>query len=258
MKIYRLYILVFAFFIFGCTSKSDRKYIFYSGPAFFSGFTLELDESNSEILVSIPANYFVSDSISKTYFKFLDSIEFKKIKPFVPQDSKLKFNLREDQFENLKANLKSLSEIHLSKKDMIPPTDGITIMLKTKSKNDSIEKVFYSPSKESNQGKIITEIYSQLEQISSKDYLFENAIENSQRYFSDRILKLKSTNPLYVKILTEDCGDLETEINKLPKSEKIYLDITNMRSYRDDCLEKVIRKKYAKICIVGNEAFYDE
>jgi len=75
----------------------------------------------------------------------------------------------------------------------------------------------------------------------------EDAIENSQRYFNDDIYIVKSIAPLYVKFLDTHCDDIENEIGKLPYSKTIFVDLTNYSKDKNECLEKILRKKYSKI-----------
>ena len=130
----------------------------------------------------------------------------------------------------------------------MPPEDGITICLERKSAKDKISKsIFYSPNETTELGKIITNIYSTTSSIYNENTKVEDAIQNSQRYFNDPILVVKSTNPLYVKFLDDNCDRLENEIGKLPFSKTIFVDLTNFHKDKDECLEKIIRKKYSKI-----------
>lgn len=253
----RILLLLSFLTVIGCSRGKSEKYIFYSNPSFFRGFTLELDETKEEISIYVPADFFVSDTISKINFRVLDSIEFEGIKKLLPQDSKFKYQLSPGDFSAIQNNLQLLSQIKLDEKDMIPPTDGITIAIEKYTNSNKVVNVFYSPRKDSKQGKIISAVYSQLEIIATENNLVENAVENSRRYFEDVVIEIKSTDPLYVKVLEEDCEELETQLKKLPEAKKIYLDITNLRSFRDNCLEAIFRKKYSKICLIGNEAFYD-
>lgn len=251
-------LLLFSFLIaIGCSKQASEKYVFHSNPSFFRGFTLELDKTTEEISISVPANFFVSDTISKTNFRVIDSTEFEGIKKFLPQDSKFEYQLSKNDFSTLQNNLELLSQVKLSKEDMMPSTDGITIAVEKYIESKKSLNVFYSPRKDSKQGQIITDIYSQLVKIATNNSLVENAIENSQRYYGDKGIKIKSTNPLYIKVLEEDCEELDKQIERLPAANKIYLDITNLRSFRDNCLELTLRKKYSKICLIGNEMFYE-
>ena len=109
------------------------------------------------------------------------------------------------------------------------------------------KKIFYSPNKSSEEGKLIIKTYDIVAQLFKDQTKLEDAIENSQRYFTNKNFILKSTNPLYIKVLNDDCDELEIEINKLPQAKKIFVDLTNFHKDKDECLEKIIRKKYSKI-----------
>jgi len=253
MKRHFLFLLLPVFL--ACNSSSIEKYTFHSNPAFFGGFKMTMDSDNNEIEIALPSDFFVSDTISSTNFRVLDSIEYEQIKHFVPQDIKFKFPLTQRNFEKLKHNLELLTQINVKQ---FPPNDGITIAVEKLKNGKHSNHIFYSPDENSQQGKLIVDIYAQLEKICLKNNAIEDALENSQRHFINKIIKVKSTNPLYVKILEEDCDALEVEIAKLPKMEKIYLDVTNTRNFRDNCLEKLFRNKYSKIAIVSRSDFFED
>jgi ubiquitin len=193
----------------------------------------------------MPYEYSLADSISPKTWKFIDSIDLATIQKFLPKESKFEAKPTKVQFEEFKNYLQKLSKME---SDRMPPCDGITICLETKSfKNKTSKKIFYSPNDLTEEGKLITKIYNIASSIFKENTKVEDAIENSQRYFNDVILKVKLTNPLYVKFLDDDCGKLENEIAKLPVSKTIFVDLTNFHKDKDECLEKIIRKKYSKI-----------
>lgn len=235
-------------FLFGCTPKKDlsqKQFVFYSSPSFYGGFKVELDNKQNKIITSIPYEYSLADSISSKTWKFMDSTDLASIEKFLPKESKFEIKPTKIQFEKLKKCFEELSQI---KADTIPPCDGIGIYLETKSsKNEVSKNVFYSPSAFSKQGLLIAEIYNVTESIFKENSQIEYAIENSRRYFSRPVLKVKSTTPLYVKFLDDDLEKLETEVSRLPASKIIFADLTNFHKDKDDILEKVIRKKYSKI-----------
>lgn len=241
-------IIIFINVLFGCSSKEDseaKRFIFYSYPSFYSGLKVELNNNTKKVTVSIPYEYSLADSISPKTWKFIDSTDLASIQKFLPKESKFETKPTELQFEELKNELQKLSKIE---SDKMSPEDGITICLETKSVKNKISKnIFYSPNELTELGKTITNIYSITSDIYYENTKVEDAIENSQRYFNDPILVVKSANPLYVKFLDDDCDKLEYEIGKLPFSKTIFVDLTNFHKDKDECLEKIIRKKYSKI-----------
>ncbi|WP_318640220.1 hypothetical protein [Flavobacterium ardleyense] len=50
-----------------------------------------------------------------------------------------------------------------------------------------------------------------------------------------------------MKFLDSHCDNIENEIGKLPYSKTIFVDLTNYRKDKNECLEKTLRKKYSKI-----------
>lgn len=245
----RFIILIVLFnVIFGCSSNENsdtQQYIFYSYPSFYYGFKIELDNNAKKVSVLIPYEYSLADSISPKTWKFIDSTDLASIKKFLPKESKFETKPTALQFENLKNELQKLSKVESHK---MPPEDGIAIFLETKSIKNKISKSkFYSPHETSQLGRTITNIYNITSSIYKDNTKIEDAIENSQRYFNAPTLVVKSTNPLYVKFLDDDCDILENEIGKLPFSKTIFVDLTNFHKDKDKCLEKIIRKKYSKI-----------
>lgn len=240
-------IILFLSTIIGCSDKQKSEtenIIFYSSPSFYSGFKIELNNAK-EIIASIPYEYGLADSISRTNWRFMDSSDLKSIKHFLPKEIKYTVKPEYSKFKEVENILQKLSKF---KNDKFPPEDGITICLETKiNKKLMTKKIFYSPNKSSEEGKLIIKTYDIVAQLFKDQTKLEDAIENSQRYFTNKNFILKSTNPLYIKVLNDDCDELEIEINKLPQAKKIFVDLTNFHKDKDECLEKIIRKKYSKI-----------
>jgi hypothetical protein len=254
----KLILLLSTCFLISCASKENseqKTYTFYSSPSFYGGFKIELDNETKTVIASLPYEYSLADSISPKTWKFIDSTDLASIKKFLPKESKFEIKPEESKFENLKKCFQELAQI---KADTMPPCDGIGIYLESKSSKNTIsKKVFYSPSELSKQGKLVINIYNITESIFKENSQLEYAIENSQRYFTRPVLKVKSNNPLYVKFLDDDSEKLEAEISKLPASKIIFVDLTNFHKNKDDYLEKAIRRKYSKIkWILRNDENY--
>lgn len=262
MILYRIIIISLVLILYSCESKnSTEKYFFYSSPSFHDGFNIELDIKNKKVFASENYRYFFADSVSPTLFKFIDSLDAKSVKNYLPKASKISADINDRQFEKLKDNLNKLLDYKLSEREKFPPNDGITIFVEDSLDNKNERKnTFYTPSKDSKQGKIITETYSLLLEIFKNKTVVEEGIENSERYFDDKLIKVKSKNPLYVKVLEnrdEGCETLDKEIEKLPPAKKIFLDLTNFAGDRK-CIEKVFRKKYSKIKWISKNSFFEK
>jgi len=244
--------LIFIFLLFSTViscSKEEKseteKITFISSPSFYSGFKIELDNKSKKIIASIPYEYSLADSISKNTWKFIDSTDLASIKDFLPKEIKFEAKTPNSNFKELEIILQKLSKL---KADKFPPEDGINIYLETENAQKiKSKKIFYSPNKNSDEGKLIIKTYEIIANIFKDETKLEDAIENSQRYFSEEILVIKSTNPLYVKFLDTHCDNIENEIGKLPYSKTIFVDLTNYRKDKNECLEKTLRKKYSKI-----------
>ncbi|MWB92822.1 hypothetical protein GON26_00435 [Flavobacterium sp. GA093] len=262
MKQYQAILISLVLILCSCESKNaTEKYFFYSSPSFHGGFDIELDVKNKKVYATENYRYFFADSVSPTLFRFIDSLDAESVKNYLPKASKISADINDVQFEKLKNNLNKLLDYKLSENEKFPPNDGITIFVKDSLENKNIRRnTFYSPSKDSKQGKIITETYSLLLEIFKNKTVIEEGIENSERYFDDKLIKVKSKNPLYIKVLDnsdEDCEELEKEIKKLPPARKIFLDLTNFSGDRK-CIEKVFRKKYSQIKWISKDSFFEE
>ena len=244
----KICIVLLTFILISCSNKEKNeieKFTFYSGPSFYRGFKIELDNKTKKVTGSIPYEFSLADSISKNTWKFIDSTDLVSIEKNLPKDIKFTAEIEKSQFIELKNILQELNKLEANK---LPPNDGISIYIETEnSQKIKSEKVFYSPNKNSEEGKLIIKSYELFAKIFKDQTLLEDAIENSQRYFNDEFLIVKSTKPLYVKFLDDNCSELESKINNLPKAEKIFVDLTNFSKDKNECLEKIIRKKYSKI-----------
>jgi hypothetical protein len=239
------FIFIF-FFIFTIISCSDKKksesenIIFSSSPSFYSGFKIELDNNSKKIIASIPYEYSLADSISPKTWKFMDSTDLASIRAFLPKEIKFETKPEDAEFKELEHILQKLSKLNANE---LRPEDGINIYLETKNS----KKLFYSPNRNSEKRKLIIKAYDVIAKLFKDQTKLEDAIENSQRYFNDQIFIVKSTKPLYVKFLNDNCAELENEINKLPLAKTIFVDLTNFNKDKNECLEKIIRKRYSKI-----------
>ncbi|WP_318640210.1 hypothetical protein [Flavobacterium ardleyense] len=242
------FIILLLFIIISCADKKKfetEKIIFISSPSFYNSFKIELDNKSKKIIASIPYEYSLADSISKNTWKFIDSTDLESIRKFLPKEIKFEVKPEYSKFQELESILVRLSKLRTSE---FPPEDGINIYLETEnSQKIKSKKVFYSPNEKSEEGKLIIKTYEIIAKIFKDETKLEDAIENSQRYFNDEIYIVKSTKPLYVKFLDSHCDNIENEIGKLPYSKTIFVDLTNYRKDKNECLEKTLRKKYSKI-----------
>ena len=243
----KIILILLTCLFFNCSKENSeiKQFTFYSSPSFYGGFKIELDNKEKKVITSLPYEYSLADSISPKTWKFIDSTDLASIQKFLPKESKFEIKPKSSQFEELRRYFQELSEITA---DTLPPCDGIGIYLETKySKNKISKKTFYSPNQSSKQGQLIIKIYGITESIFNENSQLEYAIENSQRYFTRPILKVKSIKPLYVKFFDDDSEKLTEEISKLPASKTIFVDLTNFHKDKNEYLEKAIRRKYSKI-----------
>lgn len=244
--------------LFCCSREKKlepKQFTFYSSPSFYGGFKIELDNDTKKVVASLPYEYSLADSISPKTWKFIDSTDLASIQKFLPKESRFEIKPSKIEFEELEKCLSDLSQINVNN---IPPCDGIGIYLETKTiENKTNKNDYYSPNESSKQGQLIVKIYNLLEKIFKDNSQLEYAIENSQRYFSHPILKIKSVNQLYVKFLDDDSDKLDAAISNLPASKTIFVDLTNFHKDKNELLEKSIRKKFSKIkWIVRNDENY--
>ena len=243
-----VFIILLLFIIISCADKKESEtenIIFNSSPSFYSGFKIELDNKSKKIIASIPYEYSLADFISKNTCKFIDSTDLESVRKFLPKEIKFEVKPEYSKFHELESILVKLSKLKTAE---FPPEDGINIYLETEnSQKIKSKKVFYSPNKNSEEGKLIIKTYEIIAKIFKDETKLEDAIENSQRYLSDEIYIVKSTKPLYVKFLESHCENIENEIGKLPYSKTIFVDLTNYGKDKNECLEKTLRKKYSKI-----------
>ena len=238
-----IFIFLFSLAIISCSDKKKsetEKIIFYSSPSFYKGFKIELNNNSKKIIASIPYEYALADSISPKTWRFIDSTDLESIRAFLPKEIKFEIKPEYSEFKELENILVELSKL---KANEVAPEDGINISLEIKN----LKKTFYSPTRDSQKRNLIIKIYKIISKLFKDETKLEDAIENSQRYFSDQIFIVKSTKPLYVKFLNDDCSNLENEINKLPAAKTIFVDLTNFNKNKNDCLEEIIRKRYSKI-----------
>jgi hypothetical protein len=147
------FILILINLFSSCSSKEDSElggFVLYSYPSFYRGFKIEVNNNTKKVTVLIPYEYSLADSISAKTWKFIDSTDLASIKKLLPKDNKFETKPTELEFEKLKNELQKLSKI---KSHKIPPEDGITIYLETKSTKNKISKsIFYSPNELSDSG----------------------------------------------------------------------------------------------------------
>lgn len=128
--------------------------------------------------------------------------------------------------------------------------DGITIIYK--HNNETINKTgrFWTPSQYSHVGNACVNILKILEQ--SQSGIIEKTAEKIKLYFDDDdelIFKIISNDPLYIKILKEPSeSKIKRFIRTLPKTDNIFIDLTNYRLYSEkidvSLIENEFKKKY--------------
>lgn len=220
-------------------------YIFYSYPAFYSGFEFKMNVKLKKITAYIDYDYSLADSISKNTWNFIDSTDIKSIEKFLPKPLTFVAQFDKTLFTELESTLYKLSQF---KTDKFPPEDGIYISIETEnSKNVKLKKEFYTLQQNSEQQKLVLKTYEVIAKIFFNQTKLEDAIENSHRYFTNTFFIVKSKKPLYIKFLSDNCRVLESSIFDFPDEEKIFVDLTNYSGNKNDCLERIIRKKYSKV-----------
>ena len=100
----------------------------------------------------------------------MDSTDLKSIRPYLPKDIQFDTQPTEVEFTELQNIFKKLSKLE---SNQAPPYDGITIYLETKNS----KKLFFSPNKNSAEGKLIIKTYELLGKLFEDQTKLEDAIE---------------------------------------------------------------------------------
>lgn len=209
-------------------------------PAFDQSLEIKIDCEKREIKLNKTADIFVADSLSTNSFTIIDSTRYKKIRNLVPKGISETRKLTDLQFERVSVFLNKFGNCS-GKETPIGP-DGTTMYVSLTSKGLKINECKYwlgGGSKE------MLDLFLVLEEAFEENSILVDAVELTSRSIFYRILKVKSKNPLYVKLLRspEECFELQTIIDTMPNAKEIFIDMTNYRGKDLSCITKMFRKK---------------
>lgn len=258
-----LFYFTICLFLGSCNDKLEQKIIVDTQnvnkatitilPAFHESLHIDIDYAKKEIKLNKGNMTFVADSLDNETFEMIDSVRFEKIKNLVPKGVSETKKLTDKQFQSLNVIIQKLGSCNETEEDEIG-LDGTTIYV-TKMSNGGKEKTCrYWPG---TGNKDFIALFSLLEEIYIDNSILLDAIENNFRYISNRTIKVVSTEPLYIKLLSFrcECNEFMGIIDTLPKADEIYLDMTNYHGDDIECIPQIIRRKYKHIRWIINDPF---
>lgn len=269
MKHYFFQILLLIVFV-SCESKLELKPViekhknsvvntnnFKSGsisiyPSFDQRLQIEIDFEKHEIKLNKSADVFVADSLSSDSFTIIDSNRYKKIKYFLPKGISETKKLNDLQFQKVNEFLAKFGNCSGIESEIGP--DGTTMFVSLTSKDLKTNKCQYWLG---GGGPELLDLFLLLEEVYDENSTLVDAIEMTSRSLSYRVLKVKSTNPLYIKLLRSprECFELSQIVDSLPKAKEIFVDMTNYHGQDLSCITVALRKKYKHIRWIVNEPF---
>jgi len=221
-------------------------------PSFDQSLQIDIDFEKREIKLKKLSDFFVADSLSSNSFTIIDSKRYKKIYDLVPKGVTETRELTDNQFQKISEFLNEFGNCS-DKEELIGP-DGTTMVVSLTSKDLKTNECKYFLGGNS---KKMIDLFLLLEEVYDENSILVDAIEMTSRSLYYRVLKVKSKNPLYVKMLRSplECSEMYGIIDSLPIAKEIYLDMTNYRGQDLGCITRAIRGKYKNIRWIVNEPF---
>lgn len=221
-------------------------------PSFDQSLHIEIDYEKREIKLNKSADVFVADSLSVNSFTIIDSSRYKKIQNFLPKGISETRKLSDLQFEKVNAFLHKFGNCTDEESEIGP--DGTTMFVSLTSKDLKTNECRYwlgSGDQET------FDLFILLEEIYDENSTLVDAVEMTSRSLFYRVLKVKSKNPLYVKLLRSprECFEMSQIMDSLPKAKEIFVDMTNYRGQDLSCITVALRNKYKHIRWIVNEPF---
>lgn len=239
-------------------SAQKKVYSFESSPSFHNGFSIEIDRGGL-LNFSTQNTYYVLDSLKKNYSSFPDfstQQEFFKENKYILSNSRFEKQLSvelKDELEKLLDKITNTCE-HIDEEKF--GFDGIIFNVNTP--NGKSCKV-WSPSEQSEIGKLIIDLLSKIKSVYHPNAFVDKYIFDNNMYF-DRVKSFEviSQEPLYIKLYqmpSLGCSNFEMQINKLPKSHEIYVDITELSSFYldEECLINTINSRFKSVKIIQSK-----
>ena len=221
-------------------------------PSFDQSLHIEIDCEKREIKLNKSADVFVADSLSTDSFTIIDSGRYKKIQNFLPKGISETKKLTDLQFKKVNTFLNKFGNC-TDKETAIGP-DGTTMFVSLTSKDLKTNECKYWLGGGTQE---IVDLIIVLEEVYDSNSILVDAIEMTSRSLFYRVLKVKSKNPLYVKLLRSprECFEMSEIMDSLPKAKEIFVDMTNYRGQDLSCITVALRNKYKHIRWIVNEPF---
>jgi len=248
--------------------NSNKEYILKFSPSFHKDLIifLEVFQNDSvKLTIGQNQNVHIFDSlikVSHNAYRWKHFGDSAKALSLIKPNFVIENYIPIAESKKLIRDLELINEANLKgERFPLDGADGIFIYFESISNDEKITHEIWSPPMSSETGKALLSILKYLENLNHS--IVEESAEMIRKYLDDVLdFKLISEDPLFVRVLDTPCCPceelVENFVEKLPKSEIIYLDITNYGFYKKDnenlnCIEKGFHKKYKHIRWIYNE-----
>lgn len=238
-------------------------------PAFHDDLNIEFEiftEDSIEVTLRQNTRVIVYDSIAYLGNNTYEDISFgdySKATLLVKPNFQIDYILDRDEFMKYQNIIKKIDN-YIKKQDTsqyFGGEDGIVIEFERIVNDDTIKRVFWSPSSYSGIGEELIKLLELISQ--NQNRIVERTCEKIKLYLDGErwIFKTISEDPLLIKVLylpSCPCQSKVTDFVKtLPKADQIFIDITNYGFYEKEsedlsCLEQVLKMKYNKVRWIMN------
>lgn len=256
-----LYFLPIVFF-----AQENNKYSFTSSPSFHNGFEIEFFEDSNVLKFHTNNIYYVLDSLKfnyKSYPKFYFEDKDVLSNRLLLSNSTFEKNISTETKTQLKEMFNNFAQVCKKNEGKSDAYDGI--YFKILAPNYSQCSIQFSKEEEQ---KVIEKILKKIGEVFNPNSFVDKYIFHTKEYLDNYIaFDIKSINPLFIKLYNISnfgCYFFKPLIDKLPSTNQIYIDITELSSYtsEDDkeCLIETINKKYMKVKVIQSKEkdFFNE
>ncbi|SDJ57475.1 hypothetical protein [Chryseobacterium jejuense] len=265
MKIQFLFVLLFnILYINAQKSLSETMHLrLFSSRE--KSFEVIISPNSNEIKFSAEKTVYLADSINSetTFFKKMDSTRVNLIKNHIQTDD-IFYKLVNSQTRNKLYN--SIKKLNTCKTIINNKEQGLIYIAYSNisiKKNRYCQYTFDSKNDYPND-KILFDLLSEIEKIFPDNSVVKSYINSTRVYFKNSSIKIVSPEPLLIKLyklppyhypIYTSCEKLAEEINQLPVSNQIFIDITEYTGNFDQCVISLLSKKYKHLRWIQNNMF---
>lgn len=265
MKIKFLFVLLFnILYVNAQKSVSETMHLrLFSSRE--KSFEIIINPHSNEIKFSAEKTIYLADSINSqtTFFHIMDSTRVELIKKHIQTDD-IFYKLVSSQTRNKLYN--SIKKLNTCKTITSNKQAGLIYIAYSDIgiKKDRYCQYTFDKNNDYPNDRILFDLLFEIDKIFTDNSVVKSYINRTRVYFKNSSIKIVSPEPLVIKLYNlppyhypkyTSCEKLAEEINQLPVSDQIFIDITEYIGNFDQCVVDLLSKKYKHLRWIQNNMF---